>query len=58
MEFNEAALKIAKRAASLDGQYVLATIGGIRGIRKSDATLDEILFAFPRTSGSTASWST
>lgn len=46
MEFNEAALKIAKRAASLDGQYVLATIGGIRGIRKSDATLDEILAAF------------
>lgn len=45
-EFNEAALKIAKRAASLDGQYVLATIGGIRGIRKSDATLDEILVAF------------
>ncbi|MEK4081944.1 bifunctional homocysteine S-methyltransferase/methylenetetrahydrofolate reductase [Solibacillus sp. FSL K6-1126] len=45
-EFNEAALKIAKRAASLDGQYVLATIGGIRGIRKSDATLDEILAAF------------
>lgn len=45
-EFNEAALKIAKRAASLDGQYVLATIGGIRGIRKSDATLDEILTAF------------
>ncbi|MEK5186617.1 bifunctional homocysteine S-methyltransferase/methylenetetrahydrofolate reductase [Solibacillus sp. FSL W7-1324] len=46
LEFNEAALKIAKRAASLDGQYVLATIGGIRGIRKSDATLDEILAAF------------
>ena len=45
-EFNEAALKIAKRAAALDGQYVLATIGGIRGIRKSDATLDEILAAF------------
>src|SRR5690606_1471611 len=45
-EFNEAAIKIAKRAASLDGQYVLATIGGIRGIRKSDATLDEILTAF------------
>lgn len=45
-EFNEAALKIAKRAAALDGQYVLATVGGIRGIRKSDATLDEILAAF------------
>ena len=25
------------------GQFVLGTIGGIRGIRKSDATLDEIL---------------
>ncbi len=45
-EFNEAALKIAKRAAAPGGQYVLATIGGIRGIRKSDATLDEILAAF------------
>ncbi|WP_339214351.1 bifunctional homocysteine S-methyltransferase/methylenetetrahydrofolate reductase [Solibacillus sp. FSL W8-0372] len=45
-EFNEAALKIAKRAAAPGGQYVLATIGGIRGIRKSDATLDEILTAF------------
>ena len=44
-EFNEAALKIAKRAA-VGGQYVLATIGGIRGIRKSDATLEEILVAF------------
>ncbi|MGN7478701.1 bifunctional homocysteine S-methyltransferase/methylenetetrahydrofolate reductase [Solibacillus silvestris] len=45
-EFNEAALKIAKRAAAPGGQYVLATVGGIRGIRKSDATLDEILAAF------------
>lgn len=45
-EFNAAALKIAKRAAAPGGQYVLATIGGIRGIRKSDATLEEILVAF------------
>lgn len=45
-EFNEAALKIAKRAAAPGGQYVLATVGGIRGIRKSDATLEEILAAF------------
>ena len=45
-EFNTAALKIAKRAAAPGGQYVLATIGGIRGIRKSDATLEEILVAF------------
>ncbi|WP_274308317.1 bifunctional homocysteine S-methyltransferase/methylenetetrahydrofolate reductase [Solibacillus daqui] len=45
-EFNEAALAIAKRAAAPGGQYVLATIGGIRGIRKSDATLEEILTTF------------
>lgn len=45
-EFNEAAMALAKRAAAPGGQYVLATIGGIRGIRKSDATLDEILVAF------------
>lgn len=44
-EFNEAAITIAKRAASSGGQFVLATIGGIRGIRKSDATLDDILAA-------------
>ena len=45
-EFNTAALEIAKRAATPGGQYVLATIGGIRGIRKSEATLEEILAAF------------
>lgn len=45
-EFNEAALQIAKRAAAPGGQYVLATVGGIRGISKSDATLDEVLAAF------------
>ncbi|MGE7676005.1 bifunctional homocysteine S-methyltransferase/methylenetetrahydrofolate reductase [Lysinibacillus sp. NPDC094403] len=42
-QFNEAAITIAKRAAAEDGQFVLGTIGGIRGIRKSDATLEEIL---------------
>ena len=41
-EFNEAAIQIAKRAAAPGGQFVLGTIGGIRGIRKSDATLDDI----------------
>ncbi|MEK4230900.1 bifunctional homocysteine S-methyltransferase/methylenetetrahydrofolate reductase [Solibacillus sp. FSL H8-0538] len=45
-EFNRAALEIAKRAAAPGGQFVLATIGGIRGIRKSDTTLEEILAAF------------
>lgn len=44
-EFNEAAIKIAKKAAAPGGQFVLATIGGIRGVRKSDATLEEILEA-------------
>lgn len=42
-QFNEAAITIAKRAAADGGQFVLGTIGGIRGIRKSDATLEEIL---------------
>ncbi|MDN4606566.1 bifunctional homocysteine S-methyltransferase/methylenetetrahydrofolate reductase [Sporosarcina highlanderae] len=42
-EFNEAAIKIAKRAAAPGNQYVLATIGGLRGIRKSDASLPEVL---------------
>ncbi|MFJ8066301.1 bifunctional homocysteine S-methyltransferase/methylenetetrahydrofolate reductase [Psychrobacillus sp. NPDC096426] len=42
-EINEAAIQIAKRAAAPGGQFVLGTIGGIRGIRKSDATLEEII---------------
>ena len=42
-DFNEAALVLAKKVAARGGQFVLATIGGIRGIRKSDATLDDIL---------------
>ncbi len=44
-EFNEAAVKLAKSAASAGGQFVLGTIGGIRGIRKNDMTLEEILAA-------------
>ncbi|MEO4055492.1 bifunctional homocysteine S-methyltransferase/methylenetetrahydrofolate reductase [Solibacillus sp. CAU 1738] len=44
-EFNEAAVKLAKSTTSAGGQFVLGTIGGIRGIRKSDSTLDEILAA-------------
>lgn len=42
-EFNEAGIQIAKRAAAPGGKFVLGTIGGIRGIRKSDATLNEII---------------
>ncbi|MFD1207052.1 bifunctional homocysteine S-methyltransferase/methylenetetrahydrofolate reductase [Sporosarcina contaminans] len=42
-EFNTAAMGIAKRAAARRGQYVLGTIGGLRGIRKSDASLQEVL---------------
>lgn len=42
-EFNEAAIKIAKRAAAPGNQYVLGTIGGLRGIRKSDASIPEVL---------------
>ncbi|MGG0643970.1 bifunctional homocysteine S-methyltransferase/methylenetetrahydrofolate reductase [Sporosarcina gallistercoris] len=42
-EFNVAGMAIAKHAAAAGGQYVLGTIGGIRSIRKSDASIDEIL---------------
>lgn len=42
---NKAAITLAKKAAAAGGQYVLATIGGIRGIRKSDVTLADILNA-------------
>jgi len=42
-EFNEAAIRIAKRVAAPGNQYVLGTIGGLRGIRKSDASLAEVL---------------
>lgn len=46
-EFNKAAIKIAKKAAAPGGQYVLGTIGGLRGVRKNELSLDEIL-AFVR----------
>lgn len=42
---NKAAIAIAKKAAAPGGQYVLATIGGIRGVRNTDVTLEEILIA-------------
>lgn len=42
-EINEAAIRIAKQAAAPGGQFVFGTIGGIRGIRKSDASLEEII---------------
>ncbi|MGN7386213.1 bifunctional homocysteine S-methyltransferase/methylenetetrahydrofolate reductase [Sporosarcina sp. SAFN-015] len=42
-EFNEAAIQIAKHAAAPGNQYVLGTIGGLRGIRKSDASIAEVL---------------
>lgn len=41
-EFNKAAIEIAKRAAKPGNQFVLGTIGGLRGIRKSDATMEEV----------------
>lgn len=44
-EFNAAAVRLAKAAVGKGEQFVLGTIGGVRGIRKSDATLDEILLA-------------
>ncbi|MDW0116711.1 bifunctional homocysteine S-methyltransferase/methylenetetrahydrofolate reductase [Sporosarcina thermotolerans] len=42
-EYNEAAVRIAKRAAAPGNQYVLGTIGGLLGIRKSDASTSEVL---------------
>lgn len=45
VEFNEAAISLAKKAVAEGGQYVLGTIGGIRGVRKNDETLDEIVEA-------------
>lgn len=45
VEINEAAVRLAKKAAAPGGQYVLGSIGGIRGIRKSGNTLEEIIEA-------------
>ena len=42
-DINLAAIDIAKRAAAPGGQYIFGTIGGIRGMRKSDATMPEII---------------
>ncbi|MBX0315464.1 bifunctional homocysteine S-methyltransferase/methylenetetrahydrofolate reductase [Planococcus glaciei] len=50
-EINEAAIRIAKRAAAPGGQFVFGTIGGIRGIRKSDATLEEIITMVDQQAG-------
>jgi len=50
-EFNESAIAIAKHAAAPGGQFVLGTIGGIRGIRKSEATLAEIIAALDEQAG-------
>lgn len=44
-EINEAAVSIAKKAVGSGNQFILGSIGGIRGVRKSDATLQEILDA-------------
>lgn len=40
---NRAGVEVAKKAAAEGGQYVLGTIGGIRGVRKVDHTLEEIV---------------
>ncbi|RUL51729.1 MULTISPECIES: bifunctional homocysteine S-methyltransferase/methylenetetrahydrofolate reductase [Lysinibacillus] len=44
-EINEAAVRLAKNAASSGNQFVIGSIGGIRGVRKNEATLNEILDA-------------
>ncbi|RHW32413.1 bifunctional homocysteine S-methyltransferase/methylenetetrahydrofolate reductase [Lysinibacillus yapensis] len=44
-EINEAAVSIAKKAVGNGDQFILGSIGGTRGVRKSDATLEEILHA-------------
>ncbi|KGR76023.1 bifunctional homocysteine S-methyltransferase/methylenetetrahydrofolate reductase [Ureibacillus manganicus] len=45
VEINEAAIRLAKNAAKPGGEFVVGSIGGIRGVRKSDITLEEILAA-------------
>ncbi|KGR90637.1 homocysteine methyltransferase [Ureibacillus massiliensis 4400831 = CIP 108448 = CCUG 49529] len=42
-EINEAAIKIAKKAVQSGDQFIIGSIGGILGVRKSDTTLNEIL---------------
>lgn len=43
VEINEAAISIAKKATSNGGPFIVGSIGGIRGVRKSESTLEEIL---------------
>ena len=45
IEINEAAIAIAKKAATKGKQFIVGSIGGIRGVRKSDLTLEEILIS-------------
>lgn len=42
-EINRGGVEVAKRAAARGGQYVLGTIGGIRGVRKIDHSLAKII---------------
>ncbi len=44
-ELNEAAVKLAKEAATGHDVFVVGTIGGIRGIRGTDLTLTDIIDA-------------
>lgn len=44
-EINQGAIAVAKRAAEGHNVFVLGSIGGIRGVRKVDHTLEEILEA-------------
>ncbi|HWK22770.1 MAG TPA: bifunctional homocysteine S-methyltransferase/methylenetetrahydrofolate reductase [Ureibacillus sp.] len=44
-EINESAVRIAKKAVGNGDQFILGSIGGIRGVRKTDVTLEEILAA-------------
>ncbi|WP_016838945.1 bifunctional homocysteine S-methyltransferase/methylenetetrahydrofolate reductase [Ureibacillus thermosphaericus] len=45
VEINEGAIGVAKQAAKNSEVFILGSIGGIRGVRKVDYTLDEILAA-------------
>lgn len=42
---NKAAVEIAKKAVGDGPQYILGTIGGIRGIRKHEFSLEEIIIS-------------
>lgn len=44
-EINQGAIDVAKRAADGRDVFILGSIGGIRGVRKVEQTLDEILIA-------------